>query len=99
MRSPKGVEWEPAPDPAELIGRVMEMEKDGTTLSQLVATMGRGNRLSDADRLLRLCGSSYPEFVNRGFGFDDIVEVIECVYRAVGFTVRPRASPRSTAGA
>ncbi len=97
--SSTGVEWDPAPDPAELIGRVMEMEEQGTTLSQLVASMGRGNRLSDADRFLRLCGSSYPEFVNRGFGFDDIVEVIECIYRAVGFTVRPRASPATTAGA
>lgn len=97
MISSTGVEWEPVEDRAELVARVMEMEaQDGRSITQLVGDMGRGSRISDADRLLKLCGSSYAEFLGKGFAFDDLVAVVEAVYSAVGFTARRKASPGAT---
>ena len=97
MIAPSGEEWDPCPDRAALVAAVMEMEEqEGRSLVQLVGSMSRESRIGDADRLLRLCGSSYADFLDRGFGFDDLVQVVEEVYKAAGFTVRLKASPGRT---
>jgi len=97
MRSKTDIEWEPVTDISELIGRVVEMESEGTTLSQLAAGLGKGARIAEADRLLRLCGSSYAEFLNRGFAYEDLGEVLKAVFDSLGFTARESPSPKRTA--
>lgn len=96
MKSKNDIEWEPVSDVSDLIGRVVEMEAEGTTLAQLAAGLGKGARVTEADRLLRLCGSSYAEFLGRGFAFEDLGEVLKAVFDALGFTARPSASKERT---
>ncbi len=100
MISDSGVEWDPCPDRAEVMRRLVELEKGGATLFGLVdAAVKGGQRVTDADALLALCGTTYAEFVGMGFRYEDLVHVIQAVYDAVGFTARRKASGSPTAGA
>ena len=97
MKSSTGSEWDPVPDVSALVGRVVEMEAEGTSLPQLAASLGKGGRITEADRLLRLCGTTYADFLAMGFACDDIGEVAKAVFDTLGFTARPRASRKPTA--
>ena len=96
MRSETGTEWEPVGSPAETIQRLLDLEAQGQTLAGLVAGLQTAPATS-ADQILRaMCGIGYADFVAMGFNFEDVVEVVTEIYRAVGFTARPRASRKPT---
>lgn len=100
MKSETGKEWEPCPDRAEIIARIVEMERRGETLAGAVDALAKGGqRITDADRILAVCGTDYAGFLDMGFRYEDLVKVVEAVYEAVGFTARRKASPRRTADA
>jgi hypothetical protein len=97
MRSSTGKEWEPVGSPAETVQRLLDLEAQGQTLAGLVAGLQTAPATS-ADQILRaMCGVTYADFVQMGFTFEDVVEVVTEIYRAVGFTARPRASRKRTA--
>ena len=96
MKSSTGTEWEPVGTPAETVQRLIDLEAQGETLASLVAGLQTAPATS-ADRILRaMCGIGYAEFVSMGFDFEDVVTVVTEVYKAVGFTARPRASRKPT---
>ena len=98
MKSETGKEWEPCPDRAETIARILEMEKGGRTMAGAVDALAKGGqRITDANVVLAICGTDYAAFVDMGFRYEDLVHVVEAVYEAVGFTARRKASPRDTA--
>lgn len=96
MKSSTGKEWEPSTAPAETVRRLIDLEAQGQTLAGLVAGLQTAPATS-ADQILRaMCGIGYADFVAMGFNFEDVVEVVTEIYRAVGFTARPRASRKPT---
>lgn len=78
------------------IERIIEMEQADPewSLVSLLSLLSSG-RISDADRVLALVGTSYAGFLAMGFGYLDVAKLVHGILSDSGFTT---ASVADSAG-
>lgn len=66
--------------------RIIELEAQDPEWSVLSLVSALSSmRATDADRALRLVGTSYAEVVEHGFGYLDVGWIMQCALMEVGF--------------
>ncbi len=78
-----GVEHEFTLDFDELLQ--LEAEDPEFSVVSLMQSLGERFRLTTADRITRLFGMSYRDFIEAGFTVDDLVKIYEAVLSDLGF--------------